>query len=72
MERENPLKYAEMCLEQNCDQIDGIINNVPPQPVQSDPGIRPSARDALRRCQEAPDRPILSSPPGRQDGMPER
>jgi hypothetical protein len=28
-ERENPLKNAELSVEQNCNSIDGLINNLP-------------------------------------------
>lgn len=40
---ENCLKTAELSMEQNCNQIDGIINNEPP---------KPSVRDSLRQCRE--------------------
>ena len=40
---ENHLKTAELGMEQNCNQIDGIINNEAP---------KPSLRDDLKRCQQ--------------------
>lgn len=44
---ENCLKTTELSMEQNCNQIDGIINNEVP---------KPSLRNALRQCrQEAAD-----------------
>lgn len=41
-ERENYLAAAEMSVEDNYNQIDGIINNEPPP--------KPSVRDALSQC----------------------
>ena len=32
MENENPLKSAELSLEQNYNQIDGVLNNLPAPP----------------------------------------
>lgn len=40
---ENYLQTAEMGSEQNCNQIDGIINNEAP---------KPSVRQNLRQCQK--------------------
>ena len=40
---ENYLAAAEMSEEQNYNQIDGILNNLPP---------KPSILDGLRQCQE--------------------
>ncbi len=33
MEQNNPLKNTELSMEQNYNQIDGIINNLPEPPV---------------------------------------
>ncbi len=58
---ENCLKTAELGMEQNCNQIDGITNNTAP---------KPSLRDALRLCrQEAGSRAHGAvSPDKRQHG----
>jgi len=42
-DEENSLKNAEMALEQNCNQIDGVLNNIDP---------KLSVRDTLRQYQE--------------------
>lgn len=54
---ENTLKTAELSMEQNCNQIDGIINNEAP---------KPSLRDSLKQCQqEAADHTQGCGVPGR-------
>lgn len=53
----NCLKAAEMSVEQNYNQIDGIINNEAP---------KPSLRDSLKQCQ----REIAASQPGDAPGKP--
>ncbi|MDK2813432.1 MAG: hypothetical protein PWQ08_687 [Clostridiales bacterium] len=35
-EKDNPLRNAELAMEQNYNHIDGIINNLPP-PLQESP-----------------------------------
>ena len=72
MEQENHLKWAEMSLEQNCNQIDGIINNEPPQSARTDTEDRPSIREALRRCQEEAERFGSGNPPDRAEDGPVR
>jgi len=42
-EKENPNKNAELSIEQNANNIDGIINNLPPAPVP-DPEDKPLDR----------------------------
>ena len=42
-EKENPNKNAELTMEQNANNIDGIINNLPPAPVP-DPEDKPLDR----------------------------
>jgi len=42
-EKENPNKNAELSMEQNANNIDGIINNLPPAPVP-DPEDKPLDR----------------------------
>ena len=32
-EKENHLKNAELSMEQNTNMLDGILNNMPPEPV---------------------------------------
>ena len=46
---ENYLAGVEMENEQNCNQIDGIINNEPPRPDVAD---KPSMLETLRQCRE--------------------
>ncbi len=54
---ESHLKAVELSTEQNCNQIDGIINNEAP---------KPSLRDDLKRCQqEAAERAQGGAVPGR-------
>ena len=53
----NCLKAAEMSVEQNYNQIDGIINNEAP---------KPSLRDSLKQCQ----REVAASQPGDAPGKP--
>lgn len=54
---ENHLKTVELDMEQNCNQIDGIINNEAP---------KPSLRGDLKRCQQkAADRAQGGAVPGR-------
>ena len=53
----NCLKAAEMSVEQNYNQIDGIINNEAP---------KPSLRDSLKQCQ----REVVASQPGDAPGKP--
>lgn len=59
-EKDNYLKTAELSTEQNCNMIDGILNNAPlpmPQEQQEekpkDRGMEPPAR---RRSREREDR----------------
>ena len=54
---ENCLKAAEMSVEQNYNQIDGIINNEAP---------KPSLRDSLKQCQ----REVAASQPADAPGKP--
>ena len=42
-EKENPSKNAKLSMEQNANNIDGIINNLPPAPVP-DPEDKPLDR----------------------------
>ncbi len=60
---ENSLKTAELAMEQNCNQIDGIINNEVP---------KPSLRDNLKQCQQAADRSQGGGSPGRRGPEKER
>lgn len=53
---DNCLKTAELGMEQNYNQIDGIINNEPP---------KPSLRENLKQCQQAADRCQGGGSPGR-------
>ena len=52
--KRNPLRTAELSVEQNLNQIDGIINNLPPkkltkaQPPHPDKGKQPSGHDLER------------------------
>lgn len=56
----NPLKTAELSLEQNTNQIDGIINNLPappplpvlPAPVVDTDKVKEPPRRALSRERE--------------------
>ena len=58
---ENYLATTEMSMEQNCNQIDGIINNEVP---------KPSLLDNLRQCQEETEKGRTAPPAPRRD--PER
>ncbi len=58
---ENYLATTEMSVEQNCNQIDGIINNEAP---------KPSLLDTLRQCQEETEKGGTVPPAPRRD--PER
>ena len=60
---ENALKAAEMGMEQNYNQIDGIINNEAP---------KPSVRDSLKQFQQEADRPHGGDSPERPRHDPER
>ena len=60
---ENHLKAVELSAEQNCNQIDGIINNEAP---------KPSLRDTLHKFQEAADQSKDTIPPDRPRPGPER
>ena len=61
---ENCLKTAELSMEQNCNQIDGIINNEAP---------KPSLQECLKQCQrEAADRSQGNASPGRRSPRKER
>lgn len=49
-DKNNPLRNAELYIEQNANMIDGIPNNAPPPPVP-DPG-----REPLDRVKHPPNR----------------
>lgn len=51
-ERNNPLRTAEMTVEDDCDMIDGVINNGHRDEVQDKPSIRERLEDAKRECTE--------------------
>ena len=42
-ENDNYLKNAELSTEQNCNMIDGILNNMPPAPISA-PEAKPLDR----------------------------
>ena len=48
----NPLKTAELSLEQNTNQIDGIINNLPAPVVETDKVKEPPRRARSREREE--------------------
>lgn len=53
-ERDNPLKNAEMSMEDDYGMIDGIINNGGRDEVKEKPSIRERLADAKRECAERP------------------
>ena len=60
---DNSLKAVEMDVEQNYNQIDGIINNEAP---------KPSVRDSLKQFQQEADRPHGGDAPSKPHHDPER
>ena len=55
MER-NPNKNAELSMEQNYNQIDGIINNLPVPPTEKKPLDRVREHPPKRRSREREER----------------
>lgn len=53
-ERDNPLKNAEMSMEDDYGMIDGIINNGSRDEVKEKPSIRERLAEAKRECAERP------------------
>ncbi len=53
-EKENPLKTAEMTVEDDYGMIDGIINNGSRDEVKEKPSIRERLAEAKRECAERP------------------
>ena len=54
--KENPLRNAEMAMEDDYDMLDGIINNAPRREEKED---RPSVVDALKECGDKAERPHI-------------
>ena len=54
LERENPLKAAEMSMEDDYGMIDGIINNGPKEDVSEDKGSKSSIMDRLKAAKSEP------------------
>ena len=59
----NPLAAAEMSMEQNNNQIDGVVNNLPAETEQDNPGQRLSAVERLEAAKQAvkPPAPVKAS-----------
>ena len=62
LEPENPLKNAEMTMEDDANMIDGIINNGPKQEKQRELPAAPERKDAPReghqKAHRHPDDPV--------------
>ena len=54
MEQENPLKAAEMSMEDDYGMIDGIINNGPKEDKSADKGEKSSIMDRLKAAKSEP------------------
>ena len=52
----NPNKTAELSMEQNCNQIDGIINNLPVPPWSEKPLDKVREHPPKRRSREREER----------------
>lgn len=61
LEKQNPLKAAEMSLEDDYGMIDGIINNGPKEDKASEKGGKASIMDRLKSAKTAQqkDKPSL-------------
>ena len=62
-ERDNPLRTAEMTVEDDYSMIDGVINNGRRDEVVAKPSIRERLEDAKRECAER--KPLEVKRPGR-------
>ena len=51
-ERDNPLRTAEMTIEDDYGMIDGVINNGRRDEAVANPSIRERLEDAKRECAE--------------------
>ncbi len=66
-EKENPLRTAEMTIEDDYGMIDGVINNGRRDETTAKPSIRGRLEDAKRECAER--KPTEKKSPGK--GEPE-
>ena len=64
-ERDNPLRTAEMTIEDDYGMIDGVINNGRRDEAVAKPSIRERLEDAKRECAErkSPDKPAPQKKP---------
>ena len=53
-EKDNPLRTAEMTLEDDYGMIDGVINNGKREETKERPSIRERLAEAKRECAERP------------------